>query len=521
MPAAPPNLCEGLTALKRSVTSDISSPEQFEQYLERYAMLGGAVEELRQKNIISPLPDSEPAGSSDYAHSRIRTIRNRLFNLGYLKFDSKEVQLDETLKSGIAGFQSDAAETIGDFTVDGWVGEQTWTALQELVSFEETSNIPRWFKDGEACPALIRATWLRLFTLGLIGDKPGQDLGDMGPALRQFSKICRILELTSGHVRPEICPETISLIFDQDGLVKQLAKCTAPTTKAVRMIIHGFVMSLAKIELWLLGFAVEPNGSKQEISASLNKSMILEKESPLYKALYSFWVLHKGDQSKATMPARLFVNSSFPLFFAQLLKDTTTEVEQMDADEVYDCLKEYHISLDTVWEHVKAFGSRLWDGLKRIWGWFRNIVRKVASAVSSFIKNISCLAYQYMLHSYETVKAVIRGFCDSVSYLVSAELKVPEHVKTVIRHDADFDFKILVHEEDKPADVTASVEAVKIRSRIFNISSRILAALINVLKYIATGFAGPEWLLMGLLKLHKRITRLAPELIELQKCIPA
>ncbi len=516
MAAVQLNLNEGLTALKSTVTSEISSPDQIEQYLARYELLGGAIEDAREKDIISPLPDSEPVASADYARSRILTIRNRLFNLGYLKSDNKKARLDKTLKSGIAGFQRDAAKTIDGFVIDGWVGEQTWTALQELVSFEETSNILRWFNDGEACPALIRATHLRLYALGLIDAKPGQFVKDFIPSLQHFGDICRILTLSGNTVSPSLCQPTIALLFDQDALIKRLAQCTAPKKNPERKIIQSFVMNMARIELWMLGFAIEPDGSQTDLAAMLNRNIELKIRSSMFKALKSYWAYHKGDSSKANIPALLFVKSSFPDFFKQLVIDTSTDAG-MDADEIYDCLNENHISLDTVWEHVKSFGSRLWDGLKRLWGWFKNMVRKVAGSILSFTENISRLAYQYILHSYEGVKAVIRGFTDSVFYLVSTEIKTPEHVKTVIRHDADFDFKVLVHDADKPADVTALAETMEIRSRIFNISSRILASLIALLKYIVTGFVGWAWLLMGLLKLHKRLDRLAPELIELQK----
>jgi len=281
----------------------------------------------------------------------------------------------------------------------------------------------------------------------------------------------------------------------------------------------------------MLGFAIEPDGSDVRtsflrtgngISDSLNSNMELKVRAPLYKALVSYWAIHKGHISKAQVPARLFIKQSFPQFFSQLMTDTSTEdAGEMDGDELYACLEEKHVSMNTVWEHVRIFGSRLWDGIRRVWGWFRNIIRHIGGAITAFIKDLSRLVYQYALYSYETVKTVIRGFCESVAYLVSPEVALPAAMMSRIHHDGDCDFIILVDESYAPADVTAEAELLEIKSCIFRISTYILSTLVAALKSVAAGIAGWAWLLSGLLRLHRCIVRLAPELIELQKRIPA
>jgi len=527
MSVAQLNLSEGLSDLKLSVTSALSGSDQLGLCVKRYGLLEHALKKARTDEIITPLPDGEPSGSSDYARSRILTMRNRLANLGYLKSDSKRAVLDAKLKMGITRFQQDVAKTIDGFAVDGWIGDQSWTALQELVSFEDVSNIPRWFKEGEPSPALMRAIQLRLFALGLVEEKPGNVVLKLKPALQHFSEICRILKLSAEPVLPEVCPASVSLLFDQGEIVRRLAVTTAPTARSVRIKIHGFIMNVAKIELWMLGFGISPDGSdarpsplrfKRGISISLDRNMDLKSNTPLYKALFAYWSLHRGDKTRARMPARMFAKTSFPLFFNQLLKDTVIEpVEVMDADQLYHSLETHQISMDMIWSQVESLGSRLWDGMKRLWGWFSNIVMKAVNFSKSFISSISRLTYQYILRSYESVKAVIRGFCASAAYLFNPDVKVVEGVKTVIRHDGDVDFKVIVHEGDRAADVRVSAGVLEIRGRIFYISSRILSGLIAVLKSITAGITGWAWLLLGLLKLYKRIALLAPELIVLQK----
>ncbi len=134
MAASQFDLNKGISELQGAVTTELSGSDsvdqQIDQQLKRYALLGDAVTQARQQNIISPLPEQEPSGAGDYAVSRIRTIRNRLFNLGYLGVDDKSTVLDDAIKNGIRAFQKEAG-----LTQDAWVGENTCSALQALVSF--------------------------------------------------------------------------------------------------------------------------------------------------------------------------------------------------------------------------------------------------------------------------------------------------------------------------------------------------------------------------------------------------
>ncbi len=167
---------------------------------------------------------------------------------------------------------------------------------------------------------------------------------------------------------------------------------------------------------------------------------------------------------------------------------------------------------------MKTFGARLWDGVKRMWSWFKRVIKSAARAAGEFIKGVSRIAYHYILKSYEAVQAVVKAVVHSIRFFTQKRLDISGLNRTVVFHDLDFDFKAVIHNGDAPEDVRAIVDSLNRKSRVFKIACKIFSALLDVLKGIVKGaFTGWAALLMSLLKLYKCIARWAPELIEAQQ----
>lgn len=516
------DLNKGLSELQDAVTTKLSSPDQLDQQLKRYTLLGDAVMQAKQDNIISPLPEREPSGSDDYAASRMRTIRNRLFNLGYLDVDSKNTALDDALRNGIRSFQEEAG-----LTQDAWVGEKTWSALQALVSFEEPAHLAGWFNGGKANPALIRATHLRLFVFGLMSDKPKAINRPMiRGGLGRFIEAVDALGLGIGKIgienlTPDLYLDTLTLLFDEDELIRRLgvSERLMPNQHTGLQSARALIINIAKIELWLLGYDVDPRGFHHDDMFIGRKATELSIASPLFKAMKQFWI-DKGQSARSTMRSRTYLNKSFRKFFSELYHDTMLDQadELPDSDELFQQFSDDKDFIQTVWDHVKTFGARLWDGMKRIWGWFRRVIKSAAKAVGAFIKGVSRIAYHYILKSYEAVQAVVKAVVHSIRFFTQQRLDISGLNRTVIFHDLDFDFKAVVHSGDAPEDVRTIVDSLNRKSRIFKISCKIFSALLNVLKGVVKGaFTGWAALLMSLLKLYKRVAYWVPELIEAQQ----
>jgi len=523
MPESHVKLNTGLSKLLLAVSDPLEGQvdSQIDQQIQRYELLGDAVTQARQENIISPLPEQEPSGANDYAASRIRTIRNRLFNLGYLAVDDKSASLDDAIKNGIRAFQHEAG-----LTQDAWVGEHTWSALQALVSFEEPTHLADWFNNGNANPALIRATHLRLFALGLMPHKPrGINRAVIRAGLGRFLDAIDALGFdieNTGieHLTADLQLDTLTLLFDEDELIRCLGASGRPLPgqHAGLQSARALLINIAKIELWMLGYDIDPRGFQHDDIAAARNSIELNLASPLFKAMKQFWV-DKGESARSTMRSRSYLSKSFSIFFSELYQGTMLgQADELpDSDKLFQQFSHDKNFIQIVWDYVKTFGARLWDGVKRVWGWFRRVIKSAARAAGEFMKGISRIAYHYILKSYEAVQAVVKAVVHSIRFFTQQRLDISGRNRTVIFHDRDFDFNAVVHNGDSPENVRAMAESLKRKSGIFNIACQLFSALLNVLKGVVQGaFTGWAALLMSLLKLYKRTAQWVPKLIQAQ-----
>ena len=496
---------------------------------EQYGLLEEAILQAGCDHIITPLPASEPGSAKEYSHSRLRTIRNRLFLLGYLEADNGRATLGPMLKTAVAAFQGEAK--LGDeaVVVDGWIGEQSWGALQELVSFEEPSNLQRWLIRGKLSPVLMRATHLRLYALGLAAEKPSLN-ADSAPViagLSNFSEVAGLLKLADGKVEPEPLIATLKLLFDQDELVRRLALSSAPRSYEEKLKVKPFIINMAKVELWLHGYDIQPDGySEGMLCNSAGRELDLKK-SKLRKILTQYWCESGMAASTAELKAMMLIKTSFPEFFAKLQGDSRDQDQLPDSQllfrQIEASVQQDRDLLQKVWDHVYSIGSRIWDGIKRAWRLFRSMVKRAASAAGAFLNNISRLAYHYILKSYEAIKAVIRGVSESIRFFAAPVMRFPKaegvFSRTVMIHDRDLDFSVLVDQRDDPSVLEHVATFMDGKSSLFGISCRFLAELLDVLvgmlkRSLFTGWAA---LLMALLKIYQSIARWAPEFMQAQQ----
>jgi len=504
---------------------------------KQYQLLDLATEQLAGQGIISTLPESKPESADAYSRSRLKTIRNRLYLLGYLERDSGQASLGPLLDQGMRSFQQDAGFSINGFIVDGWTGEQSWQALQELVSFESPTNLDRWFQHGKASPALIRATHLRLFALGLVNLKPGKDPdpSDLRLGLAHFCEIMALLEISDLPLTAEPSMQTLTLLFDQDRLLQGLGRARAPKAYEHRQQIKPFIINMAKIELWMLGYEIIPDGySTKEVRHTKGRELDLKANSRLYKCICRYWQ-ERGERSARLIALKL-VKGTFPRFFASLCDGLVAGGydQPVSSETIFRQLSNYAEGGDQalirkVWDQVYAFGSRIWDGVSRTWRWITMMLKRGGKSAAAFFGNLSRLAYRYILKAYEATKSVVKAVISSADYLTRPVMDIPKvemqisvENQTVIGRDRDFDFRVIVGEQDRAIDVYQISDWMNNISRLFSISCHLLAELLDILIGVMRGglFVGWAALLMGLLKFYKSIDRWLPELIAVQQRLP-
>ena len=106
---------------------------------EALSRLGLALDEAVELGQLGAKPQ-EP--DEQAIRARRRVVGGYLFLLGYLAKNPAEKtsddQDDSDIKLAIRAFQRDAG--LAD---DGWVGGETWDAIQAITSFEHPTNIGR------------------------------------------------------------------------------------------------------------------------------------------------------------------------------------------------------------------------------------------------------------------------------------------------------------------------------------------------------------------------------------------
>ncbi|WP_018294213.1 peptidoglycan-binding protein [Mariprofundus ferrooxydans] len=527
------NLAAGPESFRRSIAAGRKRmpPLLSKPVLEQYGLLAEAMDQASRDHIITPLPATRPESASEYSRSRLRTIRNRLFLLGYLERDSGRAALGPQLMSAITAFQQDARLSVASFVVDGWVGEQTWAALQELVSFEQPLDMERWFAGDVACPALVRAVGLRLFALGLARDHLSviSERACLEAALNGFVGVCSLLGVNNGTLKPELCPETLELLFDQDALVSMLALSKPPDLYVDKVSIKPFVLGMAKIELWLLGYDITPDGyAGGEVIVSDVRALDLKK-TRLRNALTQYWIDSGMTRFQAELKAVKLVKRTYPALFSSLHADAADAEAGTESAILFSRLEEEITDkpalMQQVWNQLHVIGSRIWDGIRRTWRWFRAMLKRVAGRAVAWLGNIARLAYHYIINAYEAMQMVIRGVDESIRFFAQPVMRfyAPGHteapIDSLMIHDRDFDFRLLLDRSDSSELVNAMAGRLHECSAVFAISCRFLAELLDILvgllrQGLLTGWVA---LLMALLKLYQSIHYWAPRLLAAQQ----
>ncbi len=531
-----------------------------DQLIKGYGYLEKAMIQAGEDHIVTPLPESKPDSTDAYATSRFSVIVNRLYMLGYLQNDSVPDQLDDTYQQAVKAFQQDAFGEVR-LKPDGWVGEKTWSALQEMVSFEEPSNLEKWFKGVEPCKALRRAALLRLYALGLTSRAPGhlrrgKDIQSRidklyQKGLAEFSKVTKLLGWPEAETLISPAFKTLNLLFNQDGIVSRLAKAKVPKSLESRKKIKPFIVGMVRIELWLIGYDISPKGyAGASDLMTHDNGLDLKDSSKLYKQLLLYW--HDYEQDETNLFQKLIVNYpklksqsianrstgliriGFPGFFGSVFQRlaSASQEDVTDSESVYEQLREVAGDKDhkgsiiqEIWNHVYSIGARIWDGIKRAWQWVKSLVVKVFKGVKQFIKNISRIAYQFILKAYEQTRRLIKGVTGSIHFFLRTPLELPKlreapkDPKVLFLHDRDFDFQVFVETSERPNVVRLHSQYVKREAQIFGLSCHIVGECLHHLIKMLKGIWGLAWaaLLMALLKTYQSIKKWAPDIIALEK----
>ncbi|MCP4567407.1 MAG: peptidoglycan-binding protein [FCB group bacterium] len=428
---------------------------------DRFAAVEKIVAEAEEKRVLADLPTTENEFiTTELLESRVRTIRTRLVLLGYLKEDNKKGKVDSELREAIEEFQIEAG-----LKVDRWVGIKTWTALCELVGFEDDTNLDRWLKGTDMNPALVRAARLRLISLNCLPSNIGKTFEEFSGGFQTFARAANVLRLADERIVATGSNERrlklmLSTLFNLDDMVDRLGQGeevvissgTGQTYKNDLKIAEKFLISLTRIELWLLGYEVKPDSTPYQCPPK-GYSGNTGKDYPLYHALVQFW----SDAGKSKDQSRKLACSLTGPFFAELKKvhdEADAEPEEISGDEIYSQIaKQEESVLKEVWDIFKSIGSRIWDGIKRVFRWIKALFKKGVEKAVNLARNLARLAYSCATDAFRIIKDIVKMLTHTVKFVVESTFSDSDANHLVFRHDTDFDYSVYVNPSGSPARI--------------------------------------------------------------------
>ncbi|WP_338395320.1 peptidoglycan-binding domain-containing protein [Fulvitalea axinellae] len=446
----------------------------------------------------------------NYERQRIRlhTIASRLWLLGYLedKIPHKQIpkRLDK-IKQAVEEFQADAG-----LESDHWVGDKTWGALDQLVSFESDIDYEQWFDENglvltTVWRAMHRAFHLRLFTLGLLWRKPHPDSDLMSQrAFDFFNDVKRIFLMPKKNVPAGYDIGTARLLFDQDFLSETIAKrknadgsgflldLPEVNKKESRVLAQRFITNCAKIELWLLGFDVDIDG-KDDFGKGNRK---LLKCSKTRKALTLYFQKFEGIKRRSE--ARKLSKQITPAFFKGV-SEANSEGYEADQDDLSEeILKKFRREpknfVSKAWTYIKEKGMRLLDGFKRIWRW----IKKKSKQLFSFIQdNIFKAFFRYASKSYRILSEGITAVAKSIGIYIRGRMEVDG---VVFGFSKDMDTVTFIPETATAETVLLASGKVLRQSKAFSVACRMVGFVFRLFKRAVAGVIGWAKLLYDLLR---------------------
>lgn len=484
---------------------------------------GEILEDGHDRGLFGVTPKTEDARPMDDA--RRRTIAMQLWLLGYLQEKPEKRRAgsisQSALRDALQQFRDEAGLPERKEKSPDAIDDDTWYALNELVAFEgmegteltEERLRERWIDGGEPRPALQRAVQLRLFVLGLRENRPDAELDPpRSETLEPFLWINLLFKLDEDPLPQGYFPKTVAILFNQDRFVQKLSKAgtgegdfeihrpSSLSDSKTQQLAQSFIVNVAKIELWLLGFDVELDG-KNDYSVSGFQGE--GRKIDLEEALQEYWQelekksAHEVEQLSQSITAALF----------RSLQETAEVAEQIETDPHADYSQEVveeHLTtegdIEKAWAEVQERRLSLWDGLKRVWRWIKRGVKKIVSWIGSFFKNLARAFYRYASKGYKIVRLAVTSVAESVKYYVGGGLASEPEGTVVLLNETDFDATVYVDEGTDAEALRDFYNRLQRKTDVFEFGARILGVAFQTIRQIASGIVGWARLLKSLVK---------------------
>lgn len=470
------------------------------ELLEPYGRLQGVLDRLTQAERqleLAPLPagdtswgDEVRPGNREH-NLRKKAVRARLELLGYAPGPEGD---SSTLRQAVLQFQQDAG-----LEVDGWVGKQTWGALDEFITLEPPLQLGLWYPMGERpCPALVRATALRLRMLGF--EAPVTDREELlAEPLAAFRRAALELGLSAGPEVPD--RQVVGLLFDDELLfsIERRAledraglgpvSLDEPEGGAASRILRRMVRN----ELWLHGYDVgDLRGTTQ----------VVPGQKGLADGLRAYWSHRELPPGETLERRSTRIDTTL---FEALLEDHRAPVggKAEEHEHVSGFVARHLEEFRQAWERTIPCRPVffIWDGVKRGGRWLHKqiaglsslaeVVRKGVEYTKTFVWNMVRYVFQQGSKVFSTVRRAVAALIYGVQPFLDGGIRVGQGAGRVECQIAlNGNLGVFIGNEASPEATGALTTRLEQMSRCLNASSLIFAEILRAELKLLRGPAG-------------------------------
>jgi hypothetical protein len=454
--------------------------------LDGLLVLEAELDRAEADGIVAPLAENSDRFFSAMADpSLVPVLRDRLFRLGYLKARKESDGVDEVLINAIRRMQQEAG-----LTVDGWVGAQTWSALQELFAFEPSTHLERWMGQTGMTKALHRGVFLRLISLGFIPNKTTASLAPLDEPLKEWRRTLILLGAEGiSNATPLYSLKLLRYLFQIDTLSRlvhesagNIIELLDNKKKKDGKLLRRFLNCLLNIELWLLDYdRVRPNGHPLDIwrkrifkkrPGSKRRGKWIEKDTGFYIVIQQFW-------KDTDFPREHGTEGEILLHCFRILVSMDADLEDAQEDKarangIIEQVQKDQSRVMEEWENRSLWG-RVWDGAKRVWRFLKRLISRAVDCARLLVR----AAYQLAAKGFSLVRRTIQIFSEGFGMLLSGEIHGSSH-HIVMHHNIDFDFQLFVHTETESEKIRQFMDGLKQRLISLRVSLRMLKLLVSV-----------------------------------------
>ncbi|PKH00155.1 peptidoglycan-binding protein [Paraglaciecola sp. MB-3u-78] len=345
------------------------------------------------------------------------------------------------LKLALSQFQSDA-----NISNDGWLGLQTWEALQQLYTFDEPTHLAHWLIEGRR-PALNKSIELRLRVLGIVKDRNNTlrvHKVNRASGLQTWKTFLRYLDAVPESV-DEL--EILTYLYDFDKLTPLLYANYDKILHSDFEFRHDLLKGVLAIELWLHGF----EGLAPGLSA--NKNPISYKgDNPLSKAA-TLLCFSENLPVEPIVSAQDLIKICLKYFAEFEIGESDATQSELVVEAIRDLSKnEENARALSKKINEKTWGAWLFDGIKRAFRWaYRQLKKGVewfAEKIESLAIAIKKLSLPVISFYHRTVKVLNDGL-----FVFTHKLFKGSTTEYAIYRDLDFDFKVFIADSAEPAQL--------------------------------------------------------------------